>query len=64
MAYSETKFAEFNRMLEEVEAESVVTVAWPEVLGDDYVEVIENLSRLAEHHLKLAIARRRSQQGG
>lgn len=58
--YNETKFREFNALLEDAKMGKVdiVVVAWPKVLGDDYEEIVENLSRLAEANLKLAIVGR------
>jgi hypothetical protein len=53
----EKKFADFIRMCGEVSASGVdqVVVAYPWVLGDNYEEVIESLSRLAEADLALRV---------
>ena len=45
MVYNEDKFKEFNRVLK-CDAD-VVIVSHPQVLGDDYEELCENLNRLA-----------------
>jgi len=54
----EEKFASFIRMCEEAKSSGtdVVVIAHPHAIGDDYEEVIESLSRLAEADLQLAIA--------
>lgn len=54
----EAKFAGFIRMCAEAKANGtdVVIVARPSVLGDDYAEMCESLSRLARAGLQLAIA--------
>lgn len=44
MSYNEAKFLEFNKMLKS--DADIVIIAYPEVLGDDYEELIENLKRL------------------
>src|SRR5262245_44376960 len=55
----ETKFAEFIRMTQEMTGKAeVVFVDHPAVLGDDYAELIESLSRLAEAELALRVTRR------
>jgi hypothetical protein len=56
----EKKFAGFIRMCGEVKAAGVgeVAVAYPWVLGDNYDEVIESLSRLADAGLALRVATR------
>jgi hypothetical protein len=58
--YDEEKFAGFNKLLADSKATGVemVLVAEPWVLGDDYDEIIENLSRIADSGLSLAIAKR------
>jgi len=54
----EDRFAEFIQMCKKAKGEGagVVMVARPEVLGDNYEEIVESLSRLAEAGLKLCIA--------
>lgn len=54
MPYDEKKFKEFNRLLTEANAEAVI-VHHPEVLGDNYEELVENLNRLASSGKQLAI---------
>lgn len=55
----ERKFANFIAMCEKTKTDhvDVVIVAAPWVIGDDYEEVMESLSRLAEAGLTLAIAK-------
>ncbi len=59
MAY-EQKFANFIQMCEEAKRNDVgaIVVATPEILGDNFDEVIESLSRLADTGLALHIAGR------
>ena len=59
--YDEEKFQSFNDMLDDAKMNRLdaVMVAWPEVLGDDYEEIIENLARLADKGLNVAIAGRK-----
>ncbi len=54
----ESKFAEFIRMCDEAKKSGaeVVLVQRPSVLGDNYAELIESLSRLARAGLQLGIA--------
>jgi hypothetical protein len=56
----ETKFADFIRMCRESKANGVpnIVVGFPSALGDNYEEVIESLSRLADAGLTLNIATR------
>jgi hypothetical protein len=55
----EQKFAEFVRMCSNREGgPEVVFVHHPAVLGDNYAELIESLSRLAEANLALRISER------
>jgi hypothetical protein len=56
MTYDENKFREFNRMLT-FNTEAVI-IDRPEVLGDDYLELVENLNRLADSGKYLVIAPR------
>lgn len=55
--YDERKYANFNRMLKDAKTNAIdeVNVAYPWVLGDDYEEIIENLSRIADAGLTLRI---------
>ncbi len=54
----ETKFADFIRLCMNARKSGVkqVAVATPSVIGDNYHEVVESLSRLAEAGLSLNIA--------
>ena len=54
MSYDEAKFKEFNRLLREAEVDLLV-IDSPEVLGDNYEELIENLRRLSSSGLHLSI---------
>jgi dihydrodipicolinate synthase/N-acetylneuraminate lyase len=56
----ERKFADFIRLCAEAKANgtSQVVVAYPWVLGDNYEEVIESLSRLADAGLSLNVVAR------
>lgn len=54
--YYETKFADFITLCETSERNTVVLVAAPEVLGDNYGEMVESLTRIARAGLTLAIA--------
>ena len=53
----EQKFETFIQMCKTGKADGVdtATVSYPQVLGDDYDELVESLNRLAEADLKLAI---------
>ena len=53
----EKKFGDFIRLCAETKAAGVkqVVVAYPWVLGDNYEEVIESLSRLADAGLALRV---------
>lgn len=57
----ENKFADFIRLCAEAKAKGAdsVVIAFPWVLGDDYDEVIESLSRLADAGLNLNITARK-----
>jgi hypothetical protein len=52
------KFAGFIRLCREAKENGVevAVVSHPQVLGDNYAEVITNLGLLAEHGLALSIA--------
>lgn len=53
----EKKFADFIRLCAEAKANGIneVVVAYPWVLGDNYEEIIESLSRLTDAGLTLRI---------
>jgi dihydrodipicolinate synthase/N-acetylneuraminate lyase len=55
----ETKFAEFIRMCRDAKQSGlkVIMVAHPSVIGDNYEEVIESLSRLSEANLSFHAAK-------
>ena len=60
----EQKFAGFIEAVEEAEASPaigkiVLTIDHPEMLGDDYDEIVESLSRLGDARLNLAIVPRK-----
>ncbi len=59
MAY-EAKFEMLLRLISEQKERDIntVVVAWPQVLGDTYEELIESLSRIAEAKLELSIVGR------
>lgn len=58
MAYDESKFKIFNELLEPSEAE-IVVIHHPEVLGDNYEELVENLNRMADAKMNLSIVPRK-----
>jgi len=53
----EEKFASFIKMCEEAKQDNIpqVIISRPQDLGDNYEEIVENLSRLAEAGLSLQI---------
>jgi sugar-specific transcriptional regulator TrmB len=55
----ETKFADFIRMCRDAKRSSLkeIVVAHPSVIGDNYEEIIESLSRLAEVDLSFHAAK-------
>lgn len=55
------KFAEFDRMIAECKREGIkaVMVPSPQTLGDDYEELIRNLTKLQEAELNLVIVPRK-----
>ncbi len=57
----EKKFADFIRLCAESKTKGVthVTIAYPWALGDNYDELIESLSRLADAGLHLHVAARK-----
>ena len=60
MEHRDSKFREFDGMLDDAKMGKLdaVLISHPEVLGDNYEELIENLSRIAEAGLLLGIAGR------
>jgi hypothetical protein len=56
----ERKFAGFLRMCNEAKKGNldVVVIHHPEVLGDNYAEIVESLERLADAGLSLSIVPR------
>ena len=58
--YDEEKFREFGNMIIDAQAKKFdeVMVAFPWVLGDNYEELIENLSRIADAGIALRIVSR------
>lgn len=55
--YSETKWANFISLLSKCKDDAdLLLVACPEILGDDYLELVVNLSKIAEAGLALHIA--------
>jgi len=61
----EKKFAGFIKLCSEAKANGAdqVTVAYPWVLGDNFEELVESLSRLADAGLLLNIAARKDWPG-
>jgi len=55
------KFADFDRMIAESKQKGFehVLIAYPQVLGDTYEELIENMNKLADAGLSLSIAKAR-----
>lgn len=56
----EKKFADFIKLCAETKAKGIgeIVVGYPWVLGDNYEELVESLSRLADAGLSLHIAGR------
>ena len=56
----EKKFADFVKLCAETKAKGIneIVVGYPWVLGDNYEELVESLSRLADAGLSLHIAGR------
>jgi predicted oxidoreductase len=50
----EQKFADFIRMLVETKLDTIL-IHHPEVLGDNYEEIVESLNRVADSGKKLVI---------
>lgn len=57
----ERKFADFIKLCAETKAKGIseIVVGYPWVLGDNYEELVESLSRLADAGLSLHISGRR-----
>ena len=55
--YDSSKFENFNRVLDEQKRlnADVLLIHHPEVLGDNYAELVTNLNKLAEAGLSLKI---------
>ncbi len=56
MGYDEEKFREFNKMLKADDID-VCVIHHPQVLGDNYEELVENLNRLADSGKSLTIVK-------
>ena len=61
----ESKFAEFLRMCRDAKQQGLeaVVVRSPEVLGDDYEELVESLNRLSDAGLALMLVPRDQRSG-
>ncbi len=59
----EAKFADFIRLLKETK-EDVVMIHHPEVIGDDYDELVESLNRIADAGKELVIVPRAERKPG
>lgn len=57
----EKKFADFIKLCSETKAKGIkeIAIGYPWVLGDNYEELIESLSRLADAGLSLHIGARK-----
>jgi hypothetical protein len=57
----EEKFAGLIRLCNKAKSEGVdrIIIAWPDILGDTYDEVIESLSRIADAGMMVCIAGRK-----
>ena len=55
------KFKEFDQMINEAKDGRIdmVIIGWPEDLGDNYDEIIENLARIADAELTMSIRTRK-----
>ena len=53
-SFYEQKFADFIDLLARTQEEAVI-VHHPQVLGDDYEEIVESLNRLADARKKLVV---------
>jgi hypothetical protein len=61
----EKKFGDFNRLCSEAKAKGTaqIVIGYPWALGDNYHELIESLSRLADAGLTLHIGARKDWPG-
>ena len=59
-SHDKAKFEGFDKMIEDCKNGKIdiVVIAYPWVLGDDYEEIIESLSCIADAGVQLAIASR------
>jgi len=66
MAYDELKFRGLAQALERVKADKIdeLRIAHPEVLGDNYEELVENLNRIAAAEVALVIVPPAMRGGG
>lgn len=57
MAYDPSKFAELDRLIENCRKDKIeiLVIHHPQVLGDDYIELVTNLDKLAAAGLALKI---------
>lgn len=55
-----TKFKELIRMCGELKAGEQVVIHHPQVLGDEYAEIVESLNRIADAELVLRILPRKA----
>lgn len=57
MTYDEKKFENFNGAVQHLKAQgaNAMMIHHPEVIGDTFEEIVENLNRLANAHLFLGI---------
>lgn len=56
------KYKEFSRLIAEADKNEidVVVIAYPQVIGDNYEEIVENLGKIADAGLSLCIAGRKN----
>ena len=55
--YYEEKWANFDALLNRCQGDAeILCVACPEILGDDYLELLVNLSKIAKAGLALRVA--------
>ena len=67
LSYYQHKFKEFLRLIEDVKNSDeidVVLVHHPQVLGDNYEEIVESLNQLADAEVPLRIVPRDRREGG
>jgi hypothetical protein len=60
----EQKFKEFIRACAELPSGGVLVIHHPEVIGDDYDEIVESLNRLADAELLLSVVPRAGRTEG